>query len=304
MFDPHIPFTRHEALLDGLTDRELAGPRFRKVLTGYYLPTEVPTSPIHAVRAALLSHPDGAVASHFSATRLMGAPVPDQPEEHITVRDPRDRRHRHGLRCHVGRLSGSDVRKVDDVLVTGPERTFVDLTAHLALIDQVALGDWMARRDLTTPARLLDYCRRSRLRRAADAVEAAEYVRSRVDSPQETRLRLLLVLAGLPEPRVNDEVHDERGSFVARLDHDYREARLGVEYDGRHHLTDAAQWERDVVRRGRLEDLGWRLLVVTSRQLYKHPDQVVDQVYRALRERGMPALSPPVDDWRPHFPGR
>ena len=35
------------------------------------------------------------------------------------------------------------------------------------------------------------------------ARRAASLAREGVDSPQETRLRLLLVLAGLPEPRVN-----------------------------------------------------------------------------------------------------
>lgn len=302
MFDDHVPFTRTEALLEGITDRQLAGPRFRKVLTGYYLPAAVPYSVIHATRAALMSHPEGAVASHFSVTRLLGAPLPDRGEEHVTVCDPRDRRPRHGLRCHVGKVEGRDITKIDDLLVTGPERTFVDLTAHLSLIDHVALGDWLVRRDMTTPGRLATYCRRSRLRRAADATEAAGFVRSRVESPQETRLRMLMVLAGLPEPEVNGEVHDEHGGFVARLDHGYRKARLGVEYDGRHHLTDSAQWEKDVARRGRLEELGWRLIVVTSTQLYRRPGQVVEQIHRALQERGVDP-GELRDDWRAHFPG-
>lgn len=107
MFDDHVPFTRTEALLEGITDRQLAGPRFRKVLTGYYLPAAVPYSVTHATRAALMSHPEGAVASHFSVTRLLGAPTPDQGEEHVTVRDPRDRRPaaapRSALSCREGR---------------------------------------------------------------------------------------------------------------------------------------------------------------------------------------------------------
>lgn len=303
MYDDHVPFTRHEALLDGISDRQLAGPRFRKVLTGYYLPAEVPYSPIHGIRAALMSHPEGAVASHFSVTRLLGAPVPHQPEEHVTVRDPRDRRHRHGLRCHVGRLATSDVRRVDDVLITGPERTFLDLTAHLALLDHVALGDWMVARGMTTPGQLRDYCRRCHVRRAGDAAAAAALTRARVESPRETKLRLLLTLAGLPEPAVNMDVHDDAGVFVARLDHGYRKARLGVEYDGRQHLLDAGQWEKDVARRGRLEELGWRLIVVTSQQMYRHPATVLEQVHRALRERGYGDLAPLSDDWRPHFVG-
>ncbi len=303
MYDDHVPFTRAQAHAQGITDRQLAGPRYRKVLAGYYLPAQVPPSPIHATRAALLAHPSGAVASHFSVVRLLGAPVPDQPEEHVTVADPRDRRQRRGVRCHALRIEPGDVRRIADVHVTGPERTFVDLTAHLSLVDQVALGDWMVRREHTTAPRLLAYCRRSQVRRAFDASLSAAHVRARVDSPRETRVRMLLTLAGLPEPEVNREVHDAAGQVVARLDHCYREVRLGVEYDGRHHLTDADQWERDVGRRARLEELGWRLIVVTAQQLHRRPGQVVDQVWRALRERGMAGLRPPTDDWRPHFSG-
>ena len=303
VLDDHIPFTRTEALLDGITDRQLAGPRFRKVLTGYYLPAEVAYHPVHATRAALLAHPDGAVASHFSVTRLIGAPVPDQPEEHVTVARAEDRRQRQGLRCHVGAVGRADIRLIDDVPVTGPERTFVDLTAHLTLVERVAFGDWLVRHDHTTPEVLLRYCRRARRRRVLDAIEAAAYVRPRVDSPQETRVRMLLVLAGLPEPEINQELHDGEGRFVARLDHSYQHAKLGVEYDGRHHLTDARQWERDVVRRARIEELGWRLIVVTAQQLHRHPDHVLDQVWRALRERSTSPVAAPCAAWRPHFPG-
>ncbi len=210
------------------------------------------------------------------------------------------------IRAQVGASTspGAPPPRIDDVLVTGPERTFVDLTAHLALVDHVVLGDWLVQRGMVSPARLVSYCRRCRVRRAADAATAAQFVRARVESPQETRLRMLLVLAGLPEPEVNGEVRDTGGGFVARLDHLYREVRLGVEYDGRHHATDSSQWERDVVRRGRLEDLGWRLIVVTANQLHRHPQQVLDQVVHSLRERGFGPLPPPTDDWRAHFSGR
>ena len=50
-------------------------------------------------------------------------------------------------------------------------------------------------------------------RGAKFAVEgAARYVRNGVDSVHETRLRMLLVLAGLPEPTVNlDHAHSKPG---------------------------------------------------------------------------------------------
>ncbi len=48
----------------------------------------------------------------------------------------------------------------------------------------------------------------------------------------ETRLRLLLVLAGLPEPTVNVIVRGPDGEWLRRFDLCYPIFRLVVEYDG------------------------------------------------------------------------
>ncbi|MGL1521349.1 hypothetical protein ACSTIE_23430, partial [Vibrio parahaemolyticus] len=63
------------------------------------------------------------------------------------------------------------------------------------------------------------------------------------ESPKESALRVLLVMAGLPTPECNVEIFD--GSrFVARVDLLYRAARLVIEYDGDYH-RDPQQWSRD-----------------------------------------------------------
>ena len=49
------------------------------------------------------------------------------------------------------------------------------------------------------------------------ALRAAGLVREGVDSPMETRVRLLIVLAGLPEPSVNHIVRAEDGSWRMRF---------------------------------------------------------------------------------------
>lgn len=43
-------------------------------------------------------------------------------------------------------------------------------------------------------------------------------MRQGVDSPMETRLRMLIVLAGYPEPRVNVIIRHENGDWSTRLD--------------------------------------------------------------------------------------
>jgi hypothetical protein len=177
---------------------------------------------------------------------------------------------------------------------------FVELASLLGLVDLVAVGDFLVRRKHTTCAALVDFCGGSRDVHAKEARRAAAYVRDRVDSPMETRLRMLIVLAGLPEPEVNLTIHDEGGTILMRVDLCYPRVRLAIEYDGRHHVQLEEQWGRDVERRDDLDD-SWRMLTVTSKGIYKQPDKTVDRVWRALRKRGYPRLRRPTDAWRPHF---
>lgn len=135
------------------------------------------------------------------------------------------------------------------------------------------------------------------------ARRAAGFVRDRVESPTESRLRMLLVLAGLPEPEVQHVVAGEDGRPRYRLDLAYPAARVGVEYDGRQHAEDATQWRHDLRRREALDDAGWKLLVVTAQDLYRRPDEVLRRVGVALAARGAVAASTRPDaGWRAHFP--
>ena len=292
---------RADALRDGISDSDLAGPHWRKIAVGLYVPADTKPHPIHRIRAALACHPDGAVASHFSAARMLGAPVPPHPDEHVTVLAAKDRRRRLGLRCHVLQIKESDVVVAAGVRLSGPNRMFVELARFLGLVDLVVLGDWLVKEGHTTVKSLRLYCRGSLEQHSLRARRAADLVRARSESPQESRLRVLLALAGLPAPAVNLEVFDEDGEFMARLDLAYPDLKLAVEYDGEHH-ADPAQWEADVARRMRLENAGWRIIVVTKRQLFRHPARIVEVVARALTDRGA-QLGPLSDDWRPHFRG-
>jgi hypothetical protein len=67
-------------------------------------------------------------------------------------------------------------------------------------------------------------------------------MRDGVDSPMETRLRLLIVFAGMPEPTVNVIVRGEDGSWRMRFDLCCLDQRLIVEYDGRKHADSTEQW--------------------------------------------------------------
>lgn len=109
---------------------------------------------------------------------------------------------------------------------------------------------------------------------------------SGAESPQETRTRLVLIDAGLPVPQTQIRVCDDYGDFIARIDMGYRELRVGIEYDGPQHWTDAAQRDRDIDRYTALADLGWTIIRVSSDLLRYRQGTFVARVVAAMRAAG------------------
>ncbi len=194
--------------------------------------------------------------------------------------------------------AGSRSTRRDGLLVTTPAQTFVDLAPELGLVDLVVLGDSLVRAGVVTVAELVGAAADAPRRSAAH--RGARLVRARVDSPMATRLRLLLVLAGLPEPVVDVVIRDEGGRVVYRLDLALPEVRVAVEYDGRQPPENTRQWRWDVQRREELEGDGWRLVVVPSGDLSREPARTRFRVVAALAERGM-RVTVRWTEWQRHF---
>lgn len=301
--DLRRPFSRADAIAAGIDPKLFRGSRFRRIFRGVYVDASVPPSPALRARAALVPFHPTAWASHASAARIYGVPIPPIPDEHVTVLDAKHRRRRDGIRCHLA--STGRVRVVDGTRVSGFAQMFAELAELLSLVDLVVVGDNLARKEWITPEALVEFCAASQMSAADHARRAAAYVRSRVDSPMETRLRMLIVLAGLPEPEVNVTVRDEHGVPIRKYDLAYRRSRTIVEYDGRHHIERENQWESDLERREAIDEEKWRILVVVSRCIYVEPERTLLRVFRVLKERGEPGLPTRLsDEWRPHFPAR
>ena len=101
----------------------------------------------------------------------------------------------------------------------------------------------------------------------------------------ETRLRLLLILAGLPRPQVQVPLHDDKGRFIGRPDLYYPTQRLAVEYDGATHRETMTADHR---RQNRLLNAGYRLLRFTAADVISTPDSVVMLVRQALVPDDLP----------------
>ena len=138
--------------------------------------------------------------------------------------------------------------------VTSPVRTALDLACRGSLVEAVVGVDALAHafgfppRDVVRCA--YDHPGRRGSARLPQVVRLANPL---AESPMETRIRLAIVLAGLPAPLPQVPV----GPY--RLDMAYPELMLGVEYDGREHL-DQRRALRDLERQAFLTAAGWRIV--------------------------------------------
>lgn len=284
---PSPAFTIAEAAANGLSPSTLRSAawstpfRGMRVVTGSHDERQ-------RIGALLRALPDLAFCCGPTSAVLQGLPLPwslakgaletpvvGVPRTHIRVRRP-------GV---IGRrldVQDGDVIEVDGIRCSSPLRTWAELAEGLPAAELTALTDHLLarRRPLCSREELEAMHRRflggrgSKVRRLALdlAVDGSE-------SPKESALRVLLVMAGLPTPECNVEIFD--GSrFVARVDLLYRAARLVIEYDGDYH-RDPQQWSRDQSRRAELESLGYRVTVVTARD-FDAPEALLMRIRRLL----------------------
>lgn len=297
--DTHRPFTWADALAAGFTPRQLRGPGFVSPFRTVYLAVDVNLTPRRLAEAALVAVGGDAFICHGSAGILLGSGADQPGAVHLGVVG-RDRPRVRGIVGH--RYSTAPpITALGRLPVTAAPQTFLDLAASCSLVDLVTAADQFVAAHRTSPEQLVAVAARAHGRGAILAREAADLVRSGVESRMETGARLLIVLSGLPEPAVNLSVQDGSGRS-RRLDLSYPELKIAVEYDGRHHIAREAQWESDLARREDLEALGWRFIVLTSRDLFVTPGKTVDRVVAALASRGVRVL--PRAGWQLHFAGR
>ena len=302
--DIRQPFSRADARRAGIPVKHLTSARFRKLFYDLYISANIAVTPVVLASAALGISPVGSHASHFTAAEIWGGVVPHQPLTHVSSRCGRTRSERQGVDGHES-SRGSQVVIHRGLRVSSPEQTFIDLATQMNLVDLVVLGDSLvAKRQTTTPS-IIEATLAWKGKGGRLARRAAHLVRAGVDSPMETRLRLLIVLAGLPEPVVNHIEYDAMGAWAKRFDLSYPDLLLIIEYDGRQHAKDDRQWSRDIDRREELDADGWRLIVVRSNGIYAEPGRTLKRIVDAMRScgaRGLPRTL--THEWERYFPAR
>ena len=199
------PITRQQALAAGISPRTLAGPRYRRLYRGVYLHAGQRPDLTHWVAAARLVLPPDARVTGLTALRLRGLDVgQDFPLDFVTSFRERNRHAgtRVAARCDLEPGGG----------VATPIEAFVEVCRRSDLLDAVQVGDRMLHRRMVafedfTPLQLHPLAR---------VANAAKLVRKGSESVKETHLRLLNVLAGLPEPELQVTITVD-GRWIGRV---------------------------------------------------------------------------------------
>ena len=121
---------------------------------------------------------------------------------------------------------------------------------------------------------------RTRLKGMRQFRQVVDLAEPMAESPMETRLRMLLVLGGLPPPVAQVSLHDDHGRFLGRADLYYPTHRLALEYDGGKHRSSLVEDNR---RHNLMLNAGYRILRFTVADLRAAPTTVVEQVRAAIR---------------------
>lgn len=281
-----VAFRGSSAVAAGLVSAgRLRGRRYLRVFPDIYVEARDRPPDLGLRSRAGYRYVEGrGVLAGFSAAELVGASCgpADSPVEVQMVRGKQ--RDHPGLVVHRDRIAADEVVEVDGIRMTSPRRTAYDLARRGDLVSRVVAVDALARVCGFQPDDLLILAARYPGSRGNDGVaEVLTHADRRAGSPMETRLRLLLVGAGLPRPQVQWAVQDERARSAVWLDLAYPEQRVGIEYDGEVHTGPSAV-RRDIARHTALLDKGWRVYRYTKVDVFQRPAMIVDQVGRAISD--------------------
>ena len=254
---------------------------------------DLTANPIHRLEAARRRLPPTAAFSGLTAAWLHGLDVqPCDPIE-VTVPENAGVSSRSGIAVRRSALVKRDVVVARGMPATSIARTVGELCARLDVVEAVVIADkalhsgHLRLDELTSWAN--DHAGHRGMRNVRSVLG---FVDGAAESPMESRLRMVLVLGGLPRPKAQVTIRDRWGRALGRPDLYYADQRLGIEYDGGTHRESLAEDNR---RQNRLLNAGVRLLRFTAADVLRDPETVVNHVRAELsatdRTPRLPALA-------------
>jgi G:T-mismatch repair DNA endonuclease (very short patch repair protein) len=265
-----------------LTPDQLRSGAWRRLRRDVYADAALPVDHVLQARGVSLVAPPEAAFGGLTAVALWGGHDFAAPDDAVEVVVPPGVRWQPGpgVAVRTRTLDGDVVHDPPRLRRTGRARTAVDLIRRgdvddgVVLLDRLVTAGIVRLDDVRDAVADLRRGRGSRL--AREIVGLADGLAA---SPPETRLRLVMLRAGLPTPVAQFRVFDDDG-LIARVDFAYPELRIAIEYDGAWH-AESGQFARDRRRLNRLRAAGWRVVFVTAADMYD-PEALVRQIARAL----------------------
>ncbi|SOE01019.1 endonuclease domain-containing protein [Blastococcus haudaquaticus] len=275
------PFLGWWAVDEGLlTVDNLRSSAWRRVVRGVYVHRDVEVD--HALRATAASVLlPLAVVTGRSAAVLWGCDIAGVDDDvEVTVPPGSHPARIPGLTVRRAAIPRGHRRRRRGVPLTSPEATAVRLAGLLPDDDAVIAVDRMVHVAGADLGRIRALAAEARGRGSARARAACRQADGLAQSPQETRVRLLLQRSGLPDPTAQYRVTADGGQFVAFVDFAWPGHRVALEYDGLWH-AEPGQFGKDRARLNRLTAAGWRVVFVTAEDL-RDPSRFLRRVAAEL----------------------
>lgn len=217
---------------------------------------------------------------------------------HISRQAPHDEPRRAGIQGHTTKFRDDEVLCLDGLWITTRERTWLDCSRRMSVEELVVVADHLIRiprpefENRTEPYATVEQLRLMLERhKGTPGIQKARHAltlaRVGSDSATETRLRLALADAGLPEPLINVPVALANGKSRTP-DAQFPEYCVAVEYDGGTH-NESEQVGRDIRRQEDFQEAGWVEVRIGKDHMRDGAKAAVRKVRDALYSRG----------WRP-----
>lgn len=274
------PFIGSEAVAAGDLTKHALRTRFVAVHRDVYVSGGVELTAVSRAQAAWLWSGRAGVVAGRSAAAMHGAKWVDasMPAELLYP----NRRPPPGIRTWSDRLDEDEVEVARGVALTTAARTALDIGCRYPQGAAVAALDALARVTGLKAADVDLLAERYRGRRGTRAAGSAiDLMDAGAESPQETRVRLLLIRAGFPRPETQIPVYDQYGHLVAVLDMGWRDVMVGVDYEGEHHWRTRREFGRGIRRHDAVTGLGWIDIRVTA----EDTDASIVEWVRRARDR-------------------
>lgn len=274
-------FLGTEALASGALTRHQLRTVYRRVLPNVYAPAQAKLTMGQRATAAWLWSGRQGVVSGLAASALWGAKWVDD-DAVVELNWPNHR-------APPGVLTRNDTLLDDEIdrrglPVTTPERTAFDLARQGSESQAVARLDALARAtdfkgdDVRRLAQ-----RHSHVRHLRRVDRVLDWVDAGAESPQESRVRMMLVRAGFPRPATQIPVPGPDGYPRYYLDMGWEALKVAVEYDGEHHREDDKTYRKDIIRLEYLASVEWIIVRVVKAD---RQAEILRRVERAVMARG------------------